>query len=92
MIAAVDAMHSSWRSALETRRDALKSVWNETDRRERRSLMRDIWDTYKDARRDRRDEFRDARKAAWRQFKADYRACDVSGIDADAGSELHDNP
>ena len=89
MIAALDAYHASWKAALQTRRDELKTAWGTQDKNQREDAIRAAWKKFRESKKSARDTFRTARKNAWKTFKTDARACRGQGsIDASLGASI----
>ncbi len=72
-------------TALTQRRDALKSAWGETSPRQRRRLRASAWTSYRELLIDAAQDYRQASRTTWGQFKASARTCRVpsneSGVD-----------
>ena len=92
IIATVDGYHATIKTALETRRDGLKTAFGTGDRTQRQSAIRNAWNTYKATQRKAKTTLRDARNAAWQKFTSDRKACGSgaaaedktpSGVDAE---------
>ena len=75
IITAVDTFHDAAKSALQTRRDALKAAWGNTDRDVRRAAIKAAWESYRNSLRSARKALRESRRSAWSQFAADRKAC-----------------
>lgn len=91
IIAAWDTFSASMKSALTTRRDALKAGWAKEVRKDRRTALHEAWRAYKNARKAAREAFRNSRNAAWNTFRTEGKACKgVSRLDegANEASEL----
>lgn len=82
IIAAVDDYHTNLRSALETRRDALKTAWGLADRKTRRQAIWTAWIAFKKSRLAAKKTFQLAKKTAWNQFNTDRKICGA-GVRAD---------
>ncbi len=89
VIAAVDAHHDSVKAALVARRDALKAAWGLTDRKARRDALAKAWTDFRMAVRDAQKTLKMAKRAAWKNFEMDRKACNGNNGD-DHGSEGHD--
>ncbi|TAL20454.1 hypothetical protein EPN90_00995 [Patescibacteria group bacterium] len=90
IIAAVDTYSTHVKTALTTRRDALKAAWGMADRVERRKAIRAAWDAFRGTWRKEKRALTDARRAAWKQFRADAKACKAtgaSGVSLENGGE-----
>lgn len=90
IIAAVDANAAAQKSALTVRKDALKAAWAITDRKARRTALRQAWNAFTKASRDARRTLRSADHAVWKQFYTDRKACGSAGASEDPGTEGHD--
>ncbi|MBI3331731.1 hypothetical protein HYZ99_02110 [Candidatus Peregrinibacteria bacterium] len=91
VIAAVTAQNTSWIRSLEVRKEALKTAWGLTDASARKTALKNAWSTYRASRKETRAKFRNDRKAAWKQFKTDAKACNARGS-GEEGMEMDDNP
>ena len=92
IIAAFDGYHGTIKTALETRRDGLKTSFGSTNKKESQAAIRNVWNTYKTTQRRAKTVLKDARNAAWQKFNADRKACGPaasaedktpSGVDAE---------
>lgn len=90
IIAAFDTFSVTVKSALTTRRDALKAAWGITDRAQRRAALRSAWSAFHVARRTAFRTFRSARHSAWVRFRADARACRGTPAGEEPASEGSD--
>ncbi len=68
------------------RRNSLKTAWDKTDAKERRSAINDAWSNYRTAHKEARAELRKDLGIAWSTYKTDSKACKV-----DSGSRGSDN-
>lgn len=84
LIAAWDKYSAAIKSALETRKTALKSAWAVVDRTDRKKAIQDAWKNFKDERKEAREAFKNERKSAWQQFKKERKSCRNNGDDATA--------
>jgi hypothetical protein len=75
IIAAWDKRSADVKTALQTRRDALKSAWGIQDKKERRAAIKAAEKAYRTAIAQARKTFKSERQAAWKQFIIDRRAC-----------------
>lgn len=75
IIAAFDGYHASVKTALEARRDGLKTAFGITDKAQRQAAVRNAWNTYKSTQKKAKDTLKNARNAAWSKFNADRKAC-----------------
>lgn len=89
MIAAYDTLWATIKTALQTRRDALKMAWDMTDKSARNKAVADIWKAYNSAIKAARKAFKTARNTAWSQFSADRKACNLRGASQDASDKGH---
>lgn len=62
------------KSALKTRRTALKAAWALTDKTTRRTAIKGAWTDYRNAVKTTRESFKKAKKDAWTQWKLDSKA------------------
>lgn len=86
IIAAIDARYTAHKSALQTRRDALKAAWVITNAKDRRVARKTAWDAYNQAVKKAVSDFRKARQAAWKQFHTDAKACNGVSSEESAGA------
>ena len=91
IVSAVDKYSTSVKSALTTRRDALKAAWALTDAKESKKARNAAWDMYRKSIKTARRLFSQDKAAAWKQFKIDAKACHAKSGDADNGGEGADN-
>lgn len=84
IIAAADAYYATVKIALTTRRDALKAAFGITDKTQRRTTIRNAWNTYKSAHRKAKSTLTSTKNAAWRQFNTDRKACGPGAASEDA--------
>lgn len=75
IMAALDTYSSGVKTALQTRRDALKAAWGITDKKQRRTALRAAWDAFQGTWKNATKALRGAKKDAWTQFNKDQRAC-----------------
>ena len=92
IIAVFDGYHGTIKTALETRRDGLKTAFGLTDKKERQAAIRNAWNTYKTTQRKAKTTLKDIRNAAWQKFNVDRKTCGSaasaedktpSGVDAE---------
>lgn len=89
IIAAWDTVSSSIKTALQNRRDSLKSAWGISIRKDRNKAITSAWSHFRSARIIARGIFIGARRAAWDQFYADKKSCgNVPGPES-RGSEVN---
>ena len=79
LIAAVEANRNAIVSALGVRKEALKSAWNLTDRKERRTAINAAWNNWRKSMRTARVEMNKAKKNAWNTFYTEREACGSIG-------------
>lgn len=79
VIAAFDTYTAALKTALQTRRDALKAAWGITDRAARREGLKVAWLAFRDARRSAVQVFKRAKQQAWEQFRMDHKTCKGEG-------------
>lgn len=86
LITALDARYAAHKTALVARKDALKAAWAVTGIKERLTALKEAWKTYQTALRGTNKTFKTAKNAAWKQYRADRRACvPPVAVDADEG-------
>ncbi len=88
IISAWDALSASIKTALETRRDALKSAWGISDPKERRKAIKKAWTDFSKAKKESARTFNQARKAAWKQFRTDAKACRATATNEVEGNDV----
>lgn len=87
IIAVVDTYATAVKNALQTRKDALKAAWGETDAKTRRTKIRAAWKAYQDTLLAARRALASGRKGVWNQFYADRRTCGRGAAAEDTGTE-----
>lgn len=87
VIAAVDVYYGAVKTALQVRRDALKAAWGIANAKDRRAALRQAWDAFKSSHKAAAKALNQARKDAWKQWKADAKACRVPGAEEPGGGE-----
>ena len=85
IIAAFDKYAASVKSALETRRSALKDAWGKPTPKERRAAIKAAWAAYRKSVRGARQQLNKDKRAVWKQFRLDAKACRPAS--ADLGTE-----
>lgn len=75
ILGAADAYTTAWKSALETRRTALKDAWNNTDKNLRRSAIQTVWNQFKQSMTNTKTDFKNTRTATWQKFYSDRKTC-----------------
>ncbi|MDO8601298.1 MAG: hypothetical protein Q7R46_01300 [bacterium] len=83
-----NSLNSSINSALSARKDALKTAWTIPDANQRKTAIKTAWKNFKSADKAARTAFKRAQKAAWTQFKTDAKACRVSNVYDEQGSDI----
>lgn len=91
IIAAVDTYHSTVKTALETRRAALKAAWAIADRTQRRAAIKAAWDAFRGTWRTASNALHKTRRDAWKQYRTDRRACGPTATSDDLTSESADS-
>lgn len=86
MIAAVDAYYTAVKAALQARKDALRAAWGIADPKARRGASEAAWKTFKSGHKKVTSDLKKARRATWKQFGTDRKACHATGSE-DSGSE-----
>ncbi len=87
IIIALDTYYTNVKAALVARRDALKAAWGMTDRKARKEAIRNAWDAFKGTWKKERRALDVGRKAAWKEFNKDKRACNGQGEGEDQGND-----
>lgn len=75
IIAATDTFSAAAKTALTTRRDALKAAWALTDRTARRTALKAAGKAYRETLSKARKDLNAAKRAAWKQWGTDLKAC-----------------
>lgn len=88
IIAAWDTLSTSIKTALQTRRDALKAAWGISDKKERAKAIKQAWTDFRKTKKESARTFNRARKAAWKQFRADANACRATATYESEGSDM----
>ncbi len=81
IIGGVDAFGTAIKSALTTRKDALKAAWAVEKAKDRRAARKAAWAAYDKAAKDAHSALKSVRNGAWSTYKTDLKACKA----ADAG-------
>lgn len=89
IITAWDKYTASVKSALETRKSALKSAWAITDKVQRVAAIRTAWSNYKSAIKTARKTWATEKRSAWQTWKTDAKTC--KGNAEDKTTESADN-
>ena len=85
--ASVDVFATSVKSALTTRKDALKGAWAITKAQDRRTARKAAWAAYNKSAKDAHTALKTTRNSAWSTYKTDLKACKAG----DAGEGPMDN-
>lgn len=72
---AFSAFSSSITSAYSTRRSALSTAYDVTDKKARREAIRKAFSVFKDSAKKARNDFRSTRESAWKTFETERKAC-----------------
>ncbi len=75
IIAAFDKFHAAAKSALETRKTALKEAWAKPTWQERKTAVKAAWAAYSKALKEARTTFKQEKKDAWKQFHSNRVNC-----------------
>ncbi len=89
IIAAFDVFSTSSKTALQTRRDALKAAWALTEKKARKAAIKKVWNDFTVTTRNSRRALNKTRAAVWKQYKKELKACRAQGAPTsdDYGSE-----
>ncbi|MBI4034184.1 MAG: hypothetical protein HY378_01395 [Candidatus Brennerbacteria bacterium] len=87
IISAANTFHALVTSALQTRINALKSAWANTDEKARKTALKTAWSAYRDATKKARRDLQSARKAAWKQYETDRKACGAGAVKEPGGGQ-----
>lgn len=87
IIAGVDGFANTAKSALQTRRDSLVNAWSIIDKAQRRTAIKAAWDVFKGTWKNAGTALKNARKAAWTQYRADTKACHTNSSLEEGASE-----
>lgn len=88
VISAWDTLSASIKTALQTRRDALKAAWGISNLKERRTVIKQAWTDFAKTKKEAGKTFNQARKDAWKQFKTDAMACKATATYEVEGSDV----
>ena len=87
------AIISSWdvfspviKTALETRKSALKDAVVKPTLKEKRMAVRAAWDAFRKTTRDARKKLQESRRVAWKQFRTNARLCGPQALSIESGS------
>lgn len=87
IIAAFDTYHANVKTALTTRRDALKAAWAISDRDDRKEAIRKAWSDFKGTWKKERKALNEAKKATWKKFNETSKTCNARGEGEDQGND-----
>ncbi len=88
IIGAVDAFSTAVKTALETRRDALKAAWAISDKTQRNAALKAAWAGFQGTWKTASQALRTQKKDAWSAFNADAKQCKQPG--AEGGGQKMD--
>lgn len=91
IITAADGYYTSTKSALETRRDALKNAWAISKVKERKVAIKKAWADFTKAQKEAKRKLQKAKSAAWKQYRADRKGCGKQAISDDSAGEGADS-
>ena len=91
VISAWDTLSAAIKSALSARQSDIKTAFGITDKKARKTAIRDAWKTHSKAARDARSAFKSARELAWKTYYADRRACGQAAVSDDSSNKSLDN-
>lgn len=80
IITAWDSLNIALTGALSARKSSLYSAWSINDQKERRTAIKNAWQTFKNLKRDSAQTFNSSRKTAWSTFKTEAKACNTKII------------
>jgi hypothetical protein len=89
IIAAWDTFSTTHKTALETRRDALKTAWADSNKATRRAAVRNAWRTFRNSKKNAWRTRKSAIRSAWRTFNAERKACGAQAAD-ESGTQATD--
>ena len=75
VISAFDSYAAKIKTALQIRKEALKSAWDLTVKKDRNNAVKTAWKNFKDSRVNTQKEFKTAKLNAWKTFKTDRKTC-----------------
>lgn len=93
IVVAKETSFATLDAAFKARRDALKTAWDKTDARERRSAINAAWSAFRASHKTARTQLRTDDKSAWSTYKTERKACkmDVSTLGSDSAGEKLDS-
>ena len=83
---AIAGVFDTLKSAVMTRKDALKSAWAQTDQKARRTALKSAWKDYASS----VSSARSARKATWTAFYTDRKSCGAGAATDDTATQASD--
>lgn len=87
IIAALYTYHTNAKTALATRRDALKAAWTISDKDARKEAIRKASSDFKGTWKKERKTLNAAKKAVWKKFKEIRKTCNDRGEGEDHGND-----
>jgi hypothetical protein len=90
VVTAFDTFSASLKTALTTRKDALKAGWSQTSTDARKSALKAAWQTFQQSQKSAREAFRKSKQAAWKQFKTDAKTCKANTSEEGGSAETGD--
>lgn len=75
---AIGVYGAALQAAYSARKTALRDAWTKTDAKERNAAIKAVWATFHKAKKTAKEHWRTAQQPAWKQFRADAKACKVS--------------
>lgn len=93
IISAFDVFSASSKTALQARRDALKTAWSLTEKKARRAAIKKAWNDFTAVEKAARKTLNKARLTAWNQYRKDLKSCrsQEAPVSDDYGSEGHES-
>lgn len=94
LIAGWDIFSGAVKTALQTRKDTLKTAWGKATKAERKAAVKAAWDTYKKSARDARTTMKKVKKDAWNQFRKDRVGCknrEINSLEGGVGEGVDVN-
>ena len=89
VITAWDTFSTTYKTALETRRDALKTAWADTNRNTRKASIRNAWKAFRNSKKSAWRTRKASIRSAWRQFKSERQTCGATAAD-ESGTQAID--
>lgn len=81
VIAGLDKYVLGLKAELEKRKTALKTAWAITDHKARREALREVWKSFKEAKKTIMVATKKDHKMAWKQFETDSKVCHGSAAE-----------